>query len=158
MVLLDLQVLILTLMTLFSGVAPQESLTAPSSIGLVGVSESVKEDFMIGRWKWLDQFSKWGLTDKQKSRVTTSQKQHAILEINSDGTYTMTNLFRPDKGRWEISEKGLIIYDPIFPERGSQLIPVRKRDENRIWLLLPFSGGSIGIGMIRDEQKPARTN
>jgi len=107
---------------------------------------------MIGKWKWLDQFSKWGLTDKEKSRVTTSEKQPAALEINSDGTYTMTNLFRPAKGRWEISEKGLIIYDPVFPERGTQLIPVRKRDENRIWLLLPFSGGSIGIGMIREGQ------
>ena len=134
-----------------------ETPAVPSSMGLVGISESVSADFMIGKWKWLDQFSKWGLTDKEKSRVTTSEKQPAGLEINSDGTYTMTNLFRPVKGRWEISEKGLIIYDPIFPERGTQLIPVRKRDENRIWLLLPFSGGSIGIGMIREGQ-PASTN
>ena len=134
-----------------------ETPAVPSSMGLVGISESVSADFMIGKWKWLDQFSKWGLTDKEKSRVTTSEKQPATLEINSDGTYTMTNLFRPVKGRWEISEKGLIIYDPVFPERGTQLIPVRKRDENRIWLLLPFSGGSIGIGMIREGQ-PASTN
>ncbi|MFH0958007.1 MAG: hypothetical protein V1897_04810 [Pseudomonadota bacterium] len=154
---LDLQVLILTLMPLFSGVAPQETSTLPSSIGLVGVSESVSADFMLGKWKWLDQFSKWGLTDKEKSRVTTSEKQAAFLEINSDGTYAMSNLFRPVKGRWEISEKGLIIYDPLFPERGTQLIPVRKRDENRIWLLLPFSGGSVGIGMIRDTQ-PVKAN
>jgi len=155
--LLDLQVLILTLMPLFSGVTPMETPAVPLSMGLVGISESVSADFMIGKWKWLDQFSKWGLTDKEKSRVTTSEKQPAALEINSDGTYTMTNLFRPVKGRWEISEKGLIIYDPVFPERGTQLIPVRKRDENRIWLLLPFSGGSIGIGMIREGQ-PASTN
>jgi hypothetical protein len=144
-------------MPLFSGVAPMETPAVPSSMGLVGISESVSADFMVGKWKWLDQFSKWGLTDKEKSRVTTSENLPAALEINADGTYTMTNLFRPAKGRWEISEKGLIIYDPVFPERGTHLIPVRKRDENRIWLLLPFSGGSIGIGMIREGQ-PTRTN
>jgi len=138
-------------MPLFSGVTPQEAPGVSPSVNLVGVSEPVSADFMIGRWKWLDQFSRWGVTDKEKSHVTSIDRTQAILEINQDRTFNMSNLFRPSKGRWELSEKGLLIYDPAAPERGTQLIPIRKRDNNKIWLLLPFSHGSIGVGMVRDD-------
>ena len=33
------------------------------------------------------------------------------------------------------------------------MLPVRKRDENRIWLLLPFTHGSSGIGLVRVTDK-----
>lgn len=151
---LDLQVLIITLMPLFSGVTPQEAAGPSPAINLVGVSEPVSADFMIGRWKWLDQFSKWGVTDKEKSRVTVTDRRKAVLDINEDGTFSMVHLFKPSKGRWEISPKGLLIYDPAANERAAQLIPIRKRDENRIWLLLPFAQGAIGIGMERDNSEP----
>ena len=109
---------------------------------------------MIGRWKSLDKFSKWGVTDKEKSRVTVTDRTKAVLDINEDGTFSMSYLFKPSKGRWEISPKGLLIYDPAASERAAQLIPIRKRDENRIWLLLPFAQGAIGIGMERDNSAP----
>lgn len=148
---LDLQVLIITLMPLFSGVTPQEMTGPTPAVNLVGVSEPVNADFMIGRWKWLDQFSKWGITDKEKSRIILTDRTKAVMDINADGTFIMRHLFRPSKGRWELSQKGLLIYDPSATERAPQLIPVRKRDENRIWLLLPFAQGAIGIGMVRDD-------
>lgn len=150
MFLLDIQVLVLTLMPLFSGVTPQESPGVNPTVNLVGVSQQVNADFIVGRWKWLDHFSRWGVTDKEKSRVIPTDRSQAVLEINSDGTFSMSHLFRPAQGRWELTAKGLLIYDPAAPDRGTQLIPIRKRDTNKIWLLLPFSGGSIGIGMVRD--------
>ncbi len=148
---LDLQILIITLMPLFSGVTPQEVAGSSPAVNLVGVCEPVSADFMIGRWKWLDQFSKWGVTDKEKSRVTVTDRPKAVLDINRDGTFSMSHLFKPSKGRWEISPKGLLIYDPVASDRAAQLIPVRKRDKNRIWLLLPFAQGAVGIGMERDD-------
>ncbi|MGC8604602.1 MAG: hypothetical protein ACP5VS_13085 [Desulfomonilaceae bacterium] len=151
---LDLQVLIITLMPLFSGVTPQESPGSSPAVNLVGISEPLSADFIIGRWKWLDQFSKWGVTDKEKAHITSTDRTEATLEINKDGTFSMSHLFRPEKGRWELSDKGLLIYDPKAIERGTQLIPVRKRDKNRIWMLLPFAQGAIGIGMERDGPSP----
>jgi hypothetical protein len=152
--LLDLQVLILTLMPLFSGVTPQEAPGLSPSTNLVGVSEPITADFIVGKWRKLDEFSKWGVTDKEKSRVIPNDKSQAFLQVNPDGTFVMSNLFKPSKGRWDLTAKGLLIYDPEAPDRGTQLIPVRKRDDNRVWLLLPFSGGSIGIGMVRDTSPP----
>ncbi|MGC8659461.1 MAG: hypothetical protein ACP5U1_10350 [Desulfomonilaceae bacterium] len=151
---LDLQVLILTLMPLLSGVTPQESPGPSVATNLIGISEPLNRDFILGRWKMLDQFSKWGVTDKEKARVSQINRGQAFLQINKDGTFEMSNLFRPSKGRWELSEKGLLIYDPETMELGTQIIPIRKRDDNRIWLLLPFSHGSVGIGMVRDNTDP----
>ncbi|MCL5124751.1 MAG: hypothetical protein M1511_09700 [Deltaproteobacteria bacterium] len=151
---LDLQVLILTLMPLFSGVTPQEAPGHSPATNLVGISEPLSPDFIVGRWKMVDQFSKWGVTDKEKARVSRIDRGQAVLEINRDGTFTMSHLFRPSKGRWEVNEKGLLIYDPEATELGTQFIPIRKRDDNRIWLLLPFSHGSVGIGMVRENPAP----
>jgi hypothetical protein len=61
----------------------------------------------------------------------------------------MVNLFRPEQGRWKIRGRALVLYHPKHSDRGVQRIPVKTRDENRIWLLLPFASGATGIGMAR---------
>lgn len=143
----DLQIFVLTLFPLLSGIAPISTPMADPP-ALIGLHESVERDFMIGEWRYADQFERWGVTDKEKSRVS-NVRSDAVMILNPDGTIRMKNLFRPSEGSWEITERGLVIYDPKKPERGSQIIPVKKRDENRIWLLLPFTGGSTGVGMKR---------
>ncbi len=148
----DLQILVLTLFPLLSGITPM-STSIVDAPALVGAHERVKAEFMVGEWRYADQFEKWGITDKEKSRVT-SVRSDAVMTLNPDGTMTMKNLFRPSEGSWEMTEQGLVIHDPRRPERGSQLIPVKKRDDNRIWLLLPFTGGSAGVGMRRHVQEP----
>ena len=44
------------------------------------------------------------------------------MSLNKDGTMKMVNLFRPQEGRWELSADGVVIFDPRYPERGSQLL------------------------------------
>lgn len=143
----DLQILVLTLFPLLSGITPMTGSIAEAP-ALVGVHEPVTAEFMVGEWRYADQFEKWGITDKEKSRVT-NVRSDAVMNLKRDGTMTMTNLFRPNEGAWEMTASGLVIYDPKRPERGSQTLPVKKRDQNRIWLLLPFTGGSAGVGMKR---------
>lgn len=115
---------------------------------LFGIDEAVTSDFLIGTWSISDEFFRWGATDRDKAR-RRPLKGHAVMCLRKDGSMKMFNLFRPNEGQWEVTQRGLLIYDPKFPERGSQLLQVRKRDGDRIWLLLPFSGGAVGIGMIR---------
>ena len=146
-ILFDLQILVLTLFPLLSGITPMTGSIAEAP-ALVGVHEPVTAEFMVGEWRYADLFEKWGITDKEKSRVT-NVRSDAVMNLKSDGTMTMTNLFRPGEGAWEMTPNGLVIYDPKRPERGSQTLPVKKRDQNRIWLLLPFTGGSAGVGMKR---------
>ncbi len=144
---LNFQVLALALIPLLSGVVPRDGAMV-SPLALLGIEDRITADFMAGTWKSSDEFFRWGITDKEKARVRQFKGQ-AQMSLNRDGTMTMVNLFRPPEGRWEISADGVVIFDPRYPERGSQLLPVKKRDKDRIWLLLPFAGGAAGIGMVR---------
>lgn len=145
---LSLQVLTLTLIPLLSGVVPLNRGATVPPVALLGIEDPVPADFLVGTWKFSDEFCRWGATDKEKAKLKTF-RGHSTMELRTDGTMSMVNFFVPAKGRWEVSRQGLVIHDPDFPERGSQILPVRKRDANRIWILLPFSGGSVGIGMRR---------
>jgi hypothetical protein len=152
--LLSAQVLALTLIPLLSGIVPAEGAPGANIPHLLGAVTPVTKDFMVGTWKYTDHFLRWGITDKKKASVLRVES-NAFMSLREDGTVKMVNLFWPSEGRWDICEQGIIIHDPNRPDRGSQLIPVRKRDDNRIWLLLPYSGGANGIGMVKvteDEQ------
>lgn len=144
---LNMQVLALALIPLLSGVVPRDGAMV-SPLELLGIEERISADFIAGTWKSSDEFFRWGITDKDKAKVR-SFRGHAVMSLNNDGTMKMVNLFRPQEGRWKLSADGIIIFDPRYPERGSQLLPVKKRDKDRIWLLLPFAGGAAGIGMVR---------
>jgi len=144
---LNFQVLALALIPLLSGVVPRDGALV-SPIALLGIEERISAEFMAGTWKSSDEFFRWGITDKEKAKVRQFKGQ-AHMSLNKDGTMKMVNLFRPQEGRWELSANGVVIFDPRYPERGSQLLPVKKRDKDRIWLLLPFAGGAAGIGMVR---------
>jgi len=115
---------------------------------LLGIEESITAEFMVGTWKYSDEFFRWGVTDKDKAKVRPF-KGNAFMSLGQDGALKMFNLFRPNEGRWEITRTGILIHDPSHPERGSQILPVRKRGKDRIWVLLPFTGGATGIGMMR---------
>ena len=144
---LNFQVLALALIPLLSGVVPRDGAMV-SPLALLGIEERITADFIAGTWKSSDEFFRWGMTDKEKAKVRQFKGQ-ALMSLHKDGTMKMVNLFRPDQGRWELSADGVVFFDPRYPERGSQLLPVKMRDKNRIWLLLPFAGGAAGIGMVR---------
>lgn len=144
---LNIQVLALALIPLLSGVVPRDGAMV-SPLALLGIEERISADFMAGTWKSSDEFFRWGITDKEKAKVRRFKGQ-AFMSLHKDGTMKMVNLFRPSEGRWDSSADGVVIFDPSHPERGSQLLPVKKRDKDRIWLLLPFAGGATGIGMVR---------
>ena len=144
---LHMQVLVLALMPLLSGVVPRNGAMV-SPMELLGIEARITSDFMAGTWKSSDEFFRWGVTDKEKAKVRPFRKP-AYMALNRDGAMRMINLFRPSEGRWKPSPDGIVIFDPRHPERGSQLLPVKKRDKDKIWLLLPFAGGATGIGMVR---------
>jgi hypothetical protein len=110
---------------------------------------------MVGTWKCTDYFFRWGVTDTRRARVSRFGRS-AFMCLKEDGTMKMMNLFRPEEGRWEISGGALVLYYPDHPERGTRTIPVKTRDENRIWLLLPFASGATGIGMVRVPEERMR--
>jgi len=146
--LLDLQVLALTLIPLFSAVTPSEGGMSASVLSMFGAEQSITAEFIAGTWKTSDEFFRWGAGDREKTKITPL-KGSSYMSLRWDGTMKMVNFFRPAEGRWELTAQGLLIHDPSHPERGSQVLSVRKRDSNRIWILLPFAGGSTGIGMVR---------
>lgn len=144
---LNAQVLALALIPLLSGVVPRDGAMV-SPMQLLGIEEHVTADFMVGTWKCSDEFFKWGVTDKEKSTVKSLRGQ-ALMSLTREGEIKMTSFFIPAEGRWEVTSEGILILDPRFPDRQPQLLPVRKRDNDKIWILLPFTGGSAGIGMVR---------
>ena len=145
---LSLQVLALSLIPLFSGAIPASEGMALSPLALLGMGEPISAQFIVGTWKYSDDFFRWGITDKAKAKVKPF-KGNAFMSIYPDGKVRMVNLFRPAEGLWELSEEGIVIYDPLRPQRVSHILPIRKRDQDRIWILLPFTGGASGIGMVR---------
>ncbi len=145
---LNLQVLVLSLIPLFSGAIPASGGTALSPLALLGMGEPISAQFMVGTWKCSDDFFRWGITDKAKAKVSPF-RGNAFMSIHPDGTVKMVNLFRPAEGKWELSEEGMVIYDPERPQRISHVLPIRKRDQDHIWVLIPFTGGASGIGMVR---------
>jgi hypothetical protein len=150
-ILLNAQVLALALIPLLSGAVPRDGVMV-SPMSLLGIEEHVTADFLVGTWKCSDEFFRWGVTDKEKSTVKSFRGQ-ALMSLTKDGEIKMTNFFRPAEARWELSSDRLIVYDQKFPERSPQALPVRKRDKDKIWILLPFTGGSAGIGMVRVENE-----
>ncbi len=147
-IVINLQVFALTLIPLFSGSLPGSAVANPDLLSLLGVQPSITTEFMVGHWRYIDHFYRWGITDKKKATVQRFD-EHALMSLRDDGTMRMIKLFRPSEGRWEMTAEGIRFYNPEHPERGSQTFPVKKRDDNRIWLLLPFSGGAVGIGLAR---------
>ncbi|MEJ2718297.1 MAG: hypothetical protein P8182_14360 [Deltaproteobacteria bacterium] len=145
---LSAQVLALTLIPLLSGVVPGNGPSGVDLWTLLELERPLSKEFMVGTWKYSDYFVRWGITDKGKAKIQRV-KGDSFMTLRQNGTMKMINLFRPSEGRWEISDRGLIFYDPKHPERGSQVLQVKKRDKNRIWLLLPYAGGANGIGMVR---------
>ncbi len=131
---------------LLSGIVPDDR-SALSSTALLGMEDSVTEQFLVGTWKYSEDLFRWGLADKEKARIKPSRTQ-AFMRLREDGTIHMVNFFRPANGHWHLTPEGIAISGPGFPDRF-QILPVRKRDKDRIWLLLPFASGSIGIGMLR---------
>ncbi len=152
---LNLQVLALSLIPLFSGAIPASNGGALSPLALLGMGEPISAQFIVGTWKCSDDFFRWGITDKAKAKVKPF-KANASMSVYQDGTVKMVNLFRPAEGRWELSDEGIVIYDPERPQRISHILPIRKRDQDHIWVLLPFAGGASGIGMVRvPEENPS---
>jgi hypothetical protein len=154
--LLNLQVLVLALIPLFSGVLPTDGGTAISPLTLLG-REEIPSQFITGVWKSSDEFFRWGATDKERARVKPF-RGNAFMVLRPDGTMSMINLFRPKEGRWEWTSKGILLYDPRYPERGTQVLPVKKRGPDSIWVLLPFAGGAAGIGMVRASESELERN
>jgi hypothetical protein len=150
--LVNIQVLALALIPLLSGGVPQSGGGVAVPLALLGLEKPVSSDYLVGDWKCSDHFFRWGITDKKRVSVRRF-KGNALMRLRPDGTVRMVNLFRPNEGRWELSDQGLLIYDPDNPELGSQVLPVRKRQDGKIWLLLPFSAGATGIGLERVSEK-----
>jgi len=144
----SIQILALTLIPVLSAVVPGESGMGFLSEALPGFHQKISAEFLVGTWKWSEDFFRWGISDRNKAKVTP-HRGRALMSLDGDGTLKMVNFLRPKQGRWELTDKGIVIHDPGYPERGSQILPVRKRDNDRIWVLLPFAGGSVGIGMMR---------
>jgi hypothetical protein len=145
---LNLQVFVLALIPLLSGAVPGDGRMPMGALSLLGIGEPISREFMVGTWKYSDEFFRWGITDKEKAAVKPFHGR-AFMSLSQEGTVKMVNLFRPTEARWEVSDEGIVMYDPARSERIAQVLPVRKRDQNRIWLLLPFTGGASGIGMVR---------
>jgi hypothetical protein len=135
-------------MPLLSGAVPGDGRMPIGALSFLGIGESISSEFLVGNWKYSDEFFKWGITDKERAEVKPSRGR-AFMSLKDDGTMKMVNLFRPAEGRWELSDDGIVLFDPRFPGRVAQILPVRKRAQDRIWLLLPFTGGASGIGMKR---------
>ncbi len=145
---LHIQVLALTLIPLLSDSAPRPPDAAPLPPRILGVERRLTAEDLVGVWKYVDHFSRWGVTDKRPARVER-YRGTAYMALRRDGGMKMVNLFQPPEGRWEYSNGKLILYDPKRPERGSRALEVRRRGDDSIWLLLPFSGGANGIGLVR---------
>lgn len=144
---LNVQILALSLIPLLSGIVPDDR-TIASPAHLLGVEDRVTDQFLIGTWKYSEDFFRWGLADKEKAKIKPF-KGNAYMRMDKDGTIKMVNLFRPSEARWELSGDGILIHDPKYPDRNSQVLPIKKRDKDRIWVMLPFAGGATGIGMVR---------
>ncbi|MBI5249613.1 MAG: hypothetical protein HY912_08970 [Desulfomonile tiedjei] len=144
---LSAQILALSLIPLLSGIVPDDR-TISSPAHLLGVEDRVTEDFLIGTWKYSEDFFRWGLADKDKAKIKPFRGS-AYMRVEKGGSMRMINLFRPADAHWELTQEGILIQDPKYPDRASQLLPVKKRDKDRIWIMLPFASGSTGIGMVR---------
>ena len=145
---LSAQVLALTLIPLLSGGLPASGAPTIDVPVLLGLATPLSRSFMVGTWKCTDYFCRWGVTDTGRARIARFGRS-AFMCLHEDGTMKMVNLFRPEQGRWKIRGRALVLYHPKHSDRGVQRIPVKTRDENRIWLLLPFASGATGIGMAR---------
>lgn len=145
----NLQVLALTLIPLLSPVAPGNgSDPYMDPLTLLDIEGRVGRAYLVGTWKHTKDFVKWGRADRNRAKVRP-YRGTAYMSLYEDGSMRMVNLFQPEDGKWDLSEEGIIIYDPEHPERVSKIIPVRKRGQDFIWLILPFAGGASGIGMAR---------
>lgn len=146
--LLNLQVLALTLIPLLCPVVPGDGADYMDPLTLLGIEESVDRPFLLGTWKCTKHFVKWGRLDRKRAKVT-EYSGRSYMSLYEDGSVRMLNLFQPERGKWDLTEDGIVLYDPARPDRVSKLIPVHKRSKDFVWLILPFAGGANGIGMVR---------
>lgn len=144
---LTIQIMALSLIPLLSGIVPDDR-TISSPAHLLGVEGQVSEEFLIGTWKYSEDFFRWGLADKDKAKIRPF-RGNAYMRVERGGVIKMINLFKPSEANWELSQEGILIRDPKYPDRSSQILPIKKRDKDRIWVMLPFAAGSTGIGMVR---------
>jgi hypothetical protein len=154
---LQIQFLLLTLIPLFSGVTPLETGDKSSIVSMMRMEQSLSKEFLCGTWKFSEEFFRWGATDLNRSTVRQS-RGNALMILRSDGTMEMRKLFLPSQGLWELTTGGIIIHDPNHPERPSRLLPVKKKSDDGIWILLPFSNGAVGIGMVKVSEAPSPGN
>ena len=85
MALLNLQVLALTLIPFLSGVAPGDVGIIQDASAILGVDKEVTAQFLVGRWECSEGLFRWGVTDRQKARVTPYRGK-ASMSLNEDGT------------------------------------------------------------------------
>jgi hypothetical protein len=114
----------------------------------LGIDERFSAAFLVGTWKCTDDYHRWGVGDRGEAH-TGPYTGNSLMTLNADGTVEMINFFVPERGRWKLTEQGLVLDDPASLKRQSQAIAVRKRGKDRIWLMLPFAGGAVGLGMSR---------
>jgi hypothetical protein len=130
----------------------------------------VTPEFLVGVWKYTDEFQKWGVTDKDRAAIRPYTGV-SYMALREDGEVKMLNLFKPDDARWEWTPEGIALYSPRFPDSSRRVLSVRKRGKNKIWVLLPFTQGATGIGMVRateeelkaaeqgaDQRKPVKSD
>ena len=60
---LNLQVLILTLVPLLSGAVPADGKMPIGALSLLGIGERLSAEFLVGTWRYSDEFFRWGITD-----------------------------------------------------------------------------------------------
>ncbi len=145
---LNLKILALTLIPLFSAGAPKDGVGVLTPLELLGIHQKVSKEFLVGNWRHTHDFFRWGTTDKSRATIKRFPG-FGLMRLKANGSVQMFNLFKPAKGKWRLTDRGLLITDPLHPERGEHLLPVRKKSDNRIWILLPFTGGASGIGLTR---------
>jgi hypothetical protein len=153
--LLNLKILALTLIPIFSAGAPKDGVGIMAPLELVGVHGKISEEFLVGSWRHTHDFFRWGATDRRRAQIKRFPG-YALMRLEADGDIEMYNLFKPSKGKWKLTDKGLMIHDPAFPERGSHTLPIRKKSKDRIWVMLPFTEGASGVGLTRVSEKRAR--
>ncbi len=126
-------------------------------VPILGIEQSLSKEFLCGTWKFSEEFFRWGATDLKRSTVKPSHG-NSLMILRSDGTMEMRKLFIPSQGVWELTASGILIHDPKHPERPPRLLPVKKRSDDGIWILLPFSNGAVGIGMVKVSEETSQGN
>ncbi len=71
---LNLQVFILTLIPLLSGAVPGDGRMPIGALSFLGIGPSISSEFLVGTWRYSDEFFKWGITDKERAEVKPARR------------------------------------------------------------------------------------